>query len=372
MGEQLTQDERIARLRLIRTPHVGPKTYLTLLNMVGTAEEALLQVGELSRRGGRKEPIQPCGLEAAQAELAAISDAGAQLVLLGEAAYPELLQHIPDPPPALIIKGDATLLLRESVAMVGARNSSMNAKNLAKHIAKGLADAGYAVISGLARGIDAEVHSGALEGGTIAVIGNGIDKIYPRENAKLYEQIAEQGVIVTECPVGTEPRAELFPRRNRIISGISLGTVVVEATARSGSLITARLAGEQGREVMAIPGSPADPRAEGPNKLLKDGATLVGSTEDIIEAVRGAKVQEHMQFEEEMALFNEEVEYAPADELDESTRDNLTDQLSNVPVEVDALITETGTSAAQVMAMLLELELAGRLIRHPGGKVSLS
>lgn len=288
---------------------------------------------------------------------------GARYLFRGEAGYPALLDEIDTAPAALIIRGDAALLDRRVVAIVGARNASGAAIRFARMLAHGLGEAGWLVVSGLARGIDTAAHAGSIATGTAAVIAGGIDIVYPPENAALQDEIAERGLLIAEQPPGVEPRARHFPYRNRIIAGLAAGTVVVEAAPKSGSLITARLATEFGREVMAVPGSPLDPRAQGCNLLIREGATLIQSAADIVEAlspIGGVAAPAMGRFAAPVPV-----------EADEPTRAGLTDLLGPVPLPVDELIRQSGVPAAIVHMVLLELELAGRLDRHAGGRVSL-
>ena len=281
----ITDDERVARLRLIRSENVGPITFRRLIERFGSAADALEALPEMSRRGGRLRAIKVASQGAAMGEIEAISALGATLVAHGEPDYPERLAAIEDAPPILIVRGFLHLLPRPGVAMVGARNASLNGRRFAEELARDLGEAGFVIVSGLARGIDGAAHQGGLDTGTIGVMAGGIDIVYPREHQNLYDEIAARGVLVSELPPGTQPQARHFPRRNRIISGLTLGTVVVEAVVRSGTLITARLAAEQGREVFAVPGSPRDPRSHGPNHLIKNGATLVEKADDVTEVL---------------------------------------------------------------------------------------
>jgi len=356
--------EQIARLRLIRSENVGPVTFRQLVARFGSGRAALDALPDLARRGGRSS-LRIATAAQAEAELAAVERFGGRFLFWGLAPYPRLLAEIDDAPPVVATRGRLALLDRPAVAMVGARNASAAAIRFARGMAADLAAAGVVVVSGLARGIDAAVHVGALDGGTIGVIAGGLDVVYPPENAELHRHLFEQGLVVAEQPLGTEPQARHFPRRNRIISGLSLGVVVVEAVTRSGSLITARLAGEQGRDVMAVPGSPLDPRAQGCNQLIRDGATLVQSAADVLEAIGPiggrAAMPANRFFEEPVAL-----------DADDAERAAVLGRLSPVPVPVDELVRQTGLPPAIVQTALLELEIAGRLVRHAGGRVALS
>lgn len=357
-------DAALARLRLIRTPRIGPVSYAQLIARFGTPQAAIEALPMLATRGGGQPPAI-AETRAVEREMRTVERLGARYLFLDDADYPPLLAELDSAPPALTYRGDLALTRRTVVAMVGARNASAAACRFARQLAHGLAGAGAAVASGLARGIDTAAHMGALEGGTIAVIAGGIDVAYPPENAALQEQIATAGLLIAEMPPGIEPRARHFPHRNRIIAGLALGTVVVEAAPRSGSLITARLAGEAGREVMAVPGSPLDPRAQGCNALIREGATLVQSAEDILEAVR--PIDTRM-----VRAPAHGFGAAPPDDASDTDRRAVTDLLGPVAVPVDELIRQTGLAPAAVQTVLLELELAGRLERHAGGRVSLT
>ncbi|CAM4016831.1 DprA winged helix domain-containing protein [Novosphingobium lubricantis] len=366
----LSRDEAFARIRLLRSPNVGPVSYGQLLRRFGTAVAAIEALPDLAARGGsRYRPADPARIEA---EIAAVRKAGARYLFHDGADYPPLLAALENPPPILTVRGDAGLLTRPAVALVGARNASAGAVKLSRDFAAALAGQGYAVVSGLARGIDSAAHQGALAaartaevagGGTIGVIASGIDIAYPPENAALQEQVAGEGLLIAEMPPGTEPLARHFPYRNRIIAGLASGTLVVEAAPRSGSLITARLAGEAGREVMAIPGSPLDSRSKGCNQLIRDGAILVQTPDDVIELLAGFGGAPRSTFRESAEDFAPLADAPPAD---------IAGLLGLAPVGVDELIRQTGAAAGAVQMALLELELAGRLARHAGGRVSLA
>jgi len=368
--KNLTDKERLDWLRLIRSQNVGPHTFSQLIDVCGTAEEALNRVENMSLRGGRKKAIKLCPVDIAEKEIDACSQINARIIASCEPDYPEFLLHIEDLPPVITVLGNVSMLLKDSIAIVGARNASANGCRATQKIAADLGEE-YIIVSGMARGIDAAAHRGGLDTGTVAVVAGGIDHIYPKENESLYHEIVERGAIVAECAFGVVPKAENFPRRNRIISGLALGTLVMEAAKRSGSLITARMAMEQNREVMAMPGFPMDPRAEGPNKLIKQGATLVENATDVIEAVKNMSSNKvvNMLYEEPGSFERPPV--AKEYELDDNMRTALTEKISTCPVSVDDLIVECETTASQVLPVLLELELAGRLTRHPGNKVSL-
>ena len=365
----LDQDERLNWLRLIRSENVGPITFRRLLDRFATATAALEALPDLARRGGRRRAITLCSRAAAEDEMAAVEQAGARLLALADPEYPRALAALDDAPPVLCTLGYPHLFERGAVAMVGARNASANGRRLARQIAADLGAEGLLVVSGLARGIDAAAHEGALETGTAAVVAGGIDVIYPEENTALYEAIREQGVIVSEMPPGTEPQARHFPRRNRLISGLSLGVLVVEAAPRSGSLITARLAADQGREVLAVPGSPLDPRARGCNNLLRQGATLVETAADVLDALAGP-LRAPAAEPEAPEFLPFEPSQPPDSELYQA-RGPVESLLGPVPVSVDEVIRQCQVTAAVVHTVLLELELAGRVERHPGNRVAL-
>jgi len=357
--------DRIARLRLIRSDNIGPVTYFQLLARFGSAQAAIAAIPDLAARGGGRAP-RLAGKGEIEREIDAVERLGAHYLFLGQGVYPALLAELETAPPALIVKGDLSLLERMSVALVGARNASAAACRYARQLAAGLGAAQAVVVSGLARGIDSAAHDGALDTGTIAVIAGGIDVVYPPENAARQAAIAERGVLIAEQPPGVEPRARHFPYRNRIIAGLTHGTVVIEAAPRSGSLITARFATEFGREVMAVPGSPLDPRAQGCNLLIREGATLIQNAEDVLEALSPLSRRPFRQRELDY------VAPGPSPDADESARRAIVALLGATPVPVDELVRQAGLAPAIVQTVLLELELAGRLERHAGGRVSLA
>ncbi|HUN46668.1 MAG TPA: DNA-processing protein DprA [Stellaceae bacterium] len=366
----LNPAERLDWLRLIRTENVGPITFYQLLQHYGSAAAALEALPEVARRGGRGRSLRLCSRGEAERELTALDRAGARLLAWGEPDYPEPLAAVEDAPPLISAKGQVELLRRRAVAIVGARNASTNGRRLARDIAGDLGRRGLVVASGLARGIDAAAHQGALATGTVAVIAGGIDVVYPEENRELHEAIAEQGVLLAELPVGTVPQARHFPRRNRIISGISLGVLVVEAALKSGSLITARFALEQGRDVFSIPGSPLDPRCRGTNDLLRRGATLVEGAEDVVSALEGSLATRPAEIRRGPVTSSLTTGNISEKELDQAARKVL-EALGPSPVAVDELVRQCQLSAATVVTILLELELAGRLERHAGNQVTL-
>jgi DNA processing protein len=356
-------DTRIARLRLIRTQGVGPITYRQLTQRFGSAEAAIEALPMLAARGNGRGPVVPPAA-VAEREIAAVERLGASHWFLDDPDYPPLLAQLENAPPVVTIRGDRALASRQVVAMVGARNASAAACRFARGLAAALGEEGIVVVSGLARGIDTQAHAAALATGTIGVIASGIDIAFPPENAALQEQVANRGLLVAEQAPGGEPRARQFPYRNRIIAGLAVGTVVVEAAPKSGSLITARLAVEAAREVMAVPGSPLDPRAQGCNLLIREGATLVQSAADILEAIRPIDPRA-------VRAPASRYDAAPATDASESERGAITSLLGPVPVPVDEIVRQSGAAPATVAIVLLELELAGRIDRHAGGRVSL-
>jgi len=358
-------DDRLAWLRLLRSRRVGVSTFFRLMREHGSAQKSLAVLPEIAHVAGVQD-YTVCPEGVAVAEMKAAKAAGATMVCFGDTAYPAALTDIPDPPPLLWCIGDTALMARPMVAMVGARNASSLGTRMARKLAEGLTDAGFVVVSGLARGIDTAAHLAALEGGTIAVQAGGVDVIYPRENATLADDIAKTGLRLSEIAIGTQPQARHFPRRNRIISGIARAVVVVEAAARSGSLITAKNALDQGRDVLAVPGHPFDARAFGCNALLRDGATLVRSAEDVIEAIGKEQVAQP-----------EPVPQQPP-KPERSLRDTsklhneILSRLGPSPVAEDQLIRDLELPSQKVAPELLNLELDGKIIRAPGGLLSLA
>ncbi|MCB1531207.1 MAG: DNA-protecting protein DprA [Rhodospirillales bacterium] len=368
----LSLSEKLDWLRLIRTDNVGPVTFYRLMQRYGSAGKALEALPELSRRGGKAKALTPPSKEVMEQEYQALQKLGGDFTCACEADYPLPLGACEDAPPVISFLGDKTLMRRKCLAMVGARNASLNGRKFAEKLSRELGQAGQTIVSGLARGIDTATHQGALETGTIAIVAGGLDIIYPRENTDLYKKICEQGLVIAESPLGMEPLARHFPRRNRIVSGLSAGVVVVEATVKSGSLITARMAAEQGRDVYAVPGHPFDPRAAGPNRLIKDGATLVQSAQDILQNLSnftGASLREKPQFSwipQEDILPVEDHEMPP-----ENVQALLLQYLSQTPIAVDELVRSCHLTIPVVQTALLEMELAGRIERLPGGRIVL-
>ncbi|MBO9517236.1 MAG: DNA-processing protein DprA [Porphyrobacter sp.] len=358
----LCQEEAFARIRLLRSPNIGPISYAQLLSRFGTAQAAIEALPQLAGRG--KKDYRPAPRDRIEREVANVRAAGARYLFHDMPGYPALLREIESAPPILTVRGDLQLAARPCVSIVGARNASAAAVKLARDFAHGLAEEGFVVVSGLARGIDGAAHEGSLPA-TIGVIASGIDIAYPPQHSSLQERIASEGLLVAEQPPGTEPRASHFPSRNRIIAGLSLGTLVVEAAPKSGSLITARLAGDAGREVMAVPGSPLDARSHGCNQLIRDGAVLVQTPADVAELLSSFDGKPHSRVNEAQLNF------AMSDEVDSADEPaDIHSLLTTAPIGVDELVRQSGESAGAVQLALLELEIAGKLVRHAGGRVS--
>ena len=358
------EQDRLDKLRLIRSAKIGPISYKQLLRRYGSAGAALEALPDLARRGGGSAPRLATEADI-RSEFARVADLGSRHIFLEEKDYPPLLAHLDAAPPVLIARGHLDLLRLPSVALVGARNASAAACRFARGLAADLADKGVIIVSGLARGIDTHAHLGAGEERTIGVIASGIDLSYPPENTELQARIGSSGLVLTEHPPGREPLARHFPARNRIIAGLCHGTVVVEAALKSGSLITARLAAEAGRDVMAVPGSPMDPRAQGCNQLIREGAILVQNADDIIEQIQIFDKR----YSDIVERFEDPI---VDDEPEDFARQNLIGLLSPTAVAVDELVRQSGLSVSTVQVLLLELDLAGRIERHAGGRVSLS
>lgn len=397
MAQTLTLTERLDWLQLARSDGVGPKTFYRLLHRFGSARRAFEELPRISAESDGRERRR-CRRDQAEAELDAIATLGAHLLAHGEPGYPRLLGEIHDPPPLLTVRGRPEILEKNTVAIVGARNASANGRLLANMLAKDLASGGLTVVSGLARGIDTAAHEGALdgEGTTVAVIASGVDIAYPADNADLMERIARSGAIVSERPLGCAPQARHFPRRNRLISGLCTGVTVVEAAPKSGSLITARMAIEQNRDVMAVPGSPLDPRHRGTNQLLRDGAILVETADDIREAMgtnaplKRRSPQKDLENKapaetaghdaphdrSSLSAMASRTTAAPIETLacssHETLHDKVCERLGTEPLLVDELIRQCHASSSEMQHALFELELEGRIERHPGNRVSLA
>lgn len=366
----LSLEEKINWIRLSRAEPIGPITFFELVRHYGSAGKALEGLPEISLKGRQKKKLTVPSVEEAQQELEKHHKIKADLVAFPEPDYPELLRHIADPPPLISILGDRTLLQKQTLAIVGARNASLNGCYFAGKLATELGTYSYQIASGLARGIDTAAHQGALRSGTIADLAGGIDHIYPYENRDLYYKIADQGLIIAESPFGTIPQASFFPRRNRIIAGLSLGVIIIEAAKQSGSLVTARFSLEQGREVFAVPGSPLDPRSYGANMLIRQGATLIQNADDVLSVVENQrKIKPEIEYRHKSQNFQENL--CANKGKDDKIRQAVVDLLSVTPIGVDEIIRECHFSTAEVMVALLELELAGRIQRHPGSQISL-
>ncbi|CAH1649158.1 DNA-protecting protein DprA [Hyphomicrobiales bacterium] len=401
-GIVLSDRQRLDWLRLIRSESIGPRSFRSLMNRFGGAAAALEALPELARQAGRS--IRICPAAEAEREIEGLRRLGARLIALGEAEYPIPLQAIDSAPPLIAVRGRVEVLQKPAVALVGSRNASAAGLKFTGRLARELGEADFIVVSGLARGIDTAAHQASLETGTVAVLAGGLDEIYPPQNLPLAESIVERGAIVSEMPLGWVARARDFPRRNRLVSGLSLGTVVVEAARRSGSLITARFANEQGRLVFAVPGSPLDPRAEGGNHLIREGATLCADASHVIEALAplrrqepgawlewsalreasGQPVSEAMWDELELpevlpapgfARHNDDELQLPAESAQAPAglsplRRVVLELLGPTPVGLDDLVRASGHGARDVNRMLVELELEGEVRRHPGGALS--
>ena len=363
--------ETITWLRLIRSENVGPMTFYSLLRQFGSAEAALEALPDLAKRGGRKQPINICSLAKATEDLKAHLSNDAVVILAKDPLYPQTLLSLCDAPPIISARGNVELLNSHCIGIVGARNASLNGKHFAHKLASELGQSRWTIVSGLARGIDTHAHQGALTAKTptIAVVAGGVDNIYPQENTQLYQRIVEKGVIVSEMPFGVTPQSRHFPRRNRLISGLSEGVIIVEAANRSGSLITARYALDQGREVFAVPGSPFDPRCRGSNDLIRQGALLIQTSEDVNEM-----------FKEKFPIISNPEQPKEADEMVLSDpfnqelspiRKKILENLSPSPISIDLLARKCDVPAQEVLCALLELELAGKANRLPGNQVAL-
>lgn len=364
----LNPNERRDWLRLARTENVGPVTFRQLLSRFGSPSKALEALPELSRRGGGKRTLTPPLSAVIEDEIALLEKKGGTFLASCEPDYPESLAAIEDAPPIIAVLGQTSWLNKRCIGIVGARNASLNGRKMAERLARDLGQQELVIASGLARGIDTAAHQACLNTGTVAVLAGGVDIVYPEENQKLYEKIAESGAIISDQPMGSEPRAQLFPKRNRLISGLSLGVIVVEAAKQSGSLITARMALEQGREVFAVPGSPLDPRAKGTNDLIRQGAVLTEGAGDVLSHIH--TLPRHPT----QATFSlmEEPPEAPLGESQlERARAKILENLSPSPVQVDELVRQCQLSPSMVLTVLLEFELSGRLERQPGHQVAL-
>jgi DNA processing protein len=369
----VTAAERLGRIRLARTAGIGPVTYRRLLARYASAAEAIDALPGLSRAGGRSDPLRVAATGDVEREMARLGKLGGRMLVLGEPDYPEMLALLEDAPPLLSMLGDPACFATRAVGLVGARNASANGQRMAELLAADLSSHGVIVVSGLARGIDTAAHTGAMHTGrTIACVAGGVDVPYPPENVALQARIAANGAVVTEAPFGTAPQSRHFPRRNRLIAGLALGLVVVEAARNSGSLITAQLALDADRAVYAVPGSPLDPRCNGSNDLLRAGATLVTQASDVLDVLperpASAAIRLPLGFGESPALWDSPPQPEPNMML---ARNSVASLLGADPTPVDDLVRRCQLSASTVMAVLLELELAGRVETMPGHRVAL-
>lgn len=362
----LSDKERIDWLQLLRTKSIGPITFKRLIAQHGSAAAALDALPEISRKAGRKTPLTSADRQAAEQELENTYSFGAQLIASCETNYPKKLRAIPDPPPVIFLCGSPHLTDSRTIAIVGARNASGAGRKMAHTLASDLGNEGIVIASGLARGIDGTAHEAALSTGTIAVVAGGVDVIYPPEHGELTKEIMSRGALISERPIGYKPTARDFPRRNRLISGLSDGVIVVEAAARSGTLITARFALEQGREVFAVPGSPLDPRCQGANKLIADGATLVQDAQDIIDELNsGLQGMSAKEYENDF-WAEEEVSAGPANDI-VVTRENVLEFLGYTPIHQDEILRAIDAPPGLIFNALLDLVLSGNAEEMPGG-----
>ncbi len=371
-GIALTEKQKLSWLRLIRSDNIGPVTFRDLINHFGSAEAALDALPDLSRRGGAARSPRIATLAQAEREMETATRFGARFVGIGEPDYPPALREIDGAPPLIAMKGSSATVIRPSLGIVGSRNASINGAKFAAMLARQCGQAVYTIASGLARGIDAAAHAASLSTGTVAMLAGGLDKPYPPENFRLLDDIyANGGATISEMPFGWEPRARDFPRRNRLIAGVSLGVLIVEAAERSGSLITARLAGDFGRLVFAVPGSPLDSRCHGTNRLIKDGATLVTEAADILDAL-SPMMEPRLDLQHVVREGTGDQPISQTgDRAGDKERAILAEALGPSPVETDDIIRHTGLPAATVYLLLLELDIAGKLNRHSGGRISM-
>lgn len=366
----LDSDDYIDILRLIRSENVGPRTFYELIKFFGNASNALEYVQEFSLKGGKSKPIKIYADEDIEKELKLHKKIGARFITYNDKDYPKLLKHIGDAPPIISCLGGGNIISKNTVSIVGARNASLNARSLCSKIAHKLSDAGFVVVSGLARGIDTEAHKASFPN-TIGVIAGGIDHIYPIENAKLYDELKEKGAIIAELPIGSSPLAKHFPQRNRIISGMSRVTIVIEASLKSGSLITARFALEQNREVCSVPGFPLDYRSAGTNKLIRDGAFIIESIDGLVDHVLKIENTQNIlsEYLEDKYTINHNFS---STSINDSMRNKILDLLSPNAISIDEIYNESGMSFSEIYTILLEFELAGKVLKHPGNKISLN
>jgi DNA processing protein len=370
LGKSQLDSFRVAWLRLARTKNVGAKTFVELMKIYGDPQRAIDNIDMLAERGGARGKKLVPSIASIEKEIADTKKYGAEIILACDEAYPKILTHIPDYPPVLIAKGDINLLNKHKFAVIGARNSTINGNKLSHNFAKEIAYGGYVIVSGLAKGIDSYAHKGSIDHGTIAVIAGGINHIYPKENIKLYEEIYEKGVVITEQPINLSVLAQHFPQRNRIIAGLSLGVLVIEASQKSGTLITSKFALDYNREVYAVPGSPLDSKSQGTNELLKQGANIALSSHDILQDLNQI-VQEKTFFASDklMTFTNGPLQSMASDAELELHRSKLTQSLSHSPVLIEDIIEQLGIPMNILNYLLIELELAGKIYRMSGNKV---
>lgn len=368
---RLSDKERLDWLQLIRTPSIGPITFYRLLEKYGTAASALAALPDISRNAGRKTPLRAYDRSRAEAELAEADKRGARLIAFCESNYPRALASIPDPPPVIYLRGHDALFEKPAIAIVGARNASGVGRKIARTLAADLGAAGVVIVSGLARGLDGAAHEAALATGTIAVVAGGVDIIYPPEHANLTERIAQEGVVLSECPMGYRPTGRDFPKRNRLISGLARGVIIVEAAAKSGTLITARFALEQGREVFAVPGSPLDPRCQGANRLIRDGAILTESAEDVLDFLAQQERGVSEKDSRHVTWFEDEPQSYDSETFS-SLRQRLLELMSYTPLHRDEIIRELSAPPGLAADALLDLTLSEEIEELPGGRFVLS
>ena len=368
--QEATDQNLVNCLRIIRSSNIGSVTFKNLLKMFGSYTEVIKQAPELAKKAGSKKPFIIAEESQILEEIENTYKYGAEFITIDNSNYPDLLKQIHDAPPVLIVKGDKSLQKQESLGIVGSRNASLNGIAITKKIAKEVGSKGYVITSGLARGIDSSAHEGSLESGTIAVIAGGINHIYPPENAKLYEKISQEGLVITEGAFNYSPLARNFPQRNRIISGLSKAILVVEASTKSGSLITATTAIDQGREVMAIPGFPMDPRCQGPNKLIKEGAYLVESIEDLISYLQNLPSKSLILNDNDQKDFLRPTNFSDIDT--EEVRSIVLSSLSFTPILLDDIVKQFDIPISLLYLAILELELSGKILRYGPDKFVLN
>ncbi|WP_420549687.1 DNA-processing protein DprA [Curvivirga sp.] len=363
----LSYEEKLSRLRLIRSENIGPITFRHLIARYGTAKEALKAIPDIAKQGGRKKPFKLFPLSAAEKEWHQLDKLGGQFIFLNSDEYSFPLSNTETAPPVISVTGNPHLLKERIIGIVGGRNASLNGKKLAHRFAEVLGVEGFTIASGMARGIDTSAHEGSIKSGSIAVLAGGVDIIYPKENSDLYARLKSEGLLVSEMPLGSKPQARHFPNRNRIISGLSEGILVLEAALKSGSLITARFANEQGRDVFAVPGSPMDARSRGCNDLIRHGAAITETPDDILNTLQTQKAN----LSEPANHSTFEIPLNQVQECDlDKWRGKLLNALSAEPVSMDDLIRDMDAPASEVICLVIELEITGHLYRHSGNKIA--